>query len=88
MSKISEILKPMVINDKTVTFQFYRDGELWYKTECGFEFPVPVSDTGKGMFKNQDKALLFMRWIRPQIVAIESVKEEIEKARAEFGVKA
>lgn len=66
----------MVIDNKLVYFQFYRDGELWYQTECGFEFPVPVSDTGKGMFKAQDKALLYMRWIRPQIEAVEKAKIE------------
>jgi hypothetical protein len=82
MSKISEILKPMVVDSKAVNFQFYRDGELWYETECGFQFPVPVSDTGKGMFKNKDKALLFMRWIRPQIAAIEAEKQLIADARS------
>lgn len=76
MSTVSETLKPMVVGNKTVTFQFYRDGELWYQTECGFDFPVPVSDTGKGMFKNKDKAVYFMRWIRPQIAAIEIAKKE------------
>lgn len=81
MSEISEILKPMVVDNKTVSFQFYRDGELWYRTECGFDFPVPVTDTGKGVFKNKDKALLFMRWIRPQIAAIETEKKLIEEMR-------
>lgn len=48
----------------TVRFQYYRDGELWYKTESGFLFPVPVSDTGNAVFKNEDRGILFMRWIR------------------------
>lgn len=76
MNTVSDILKPMIIGNKKVNFQFYRDGELWYQTECGFDFPVPVSDTGKGMFKNNDKAVYFMRWIRPQIEAVEKAKKE------------
>jgi hypothetical protein len=27
-----------------VTFQYYFNNELWYKTESGFEFPVPTED--------------------------------------------
>lgn len=79
MSKISEMLKKMVVDNKTVEFCFYRDHELWYKTECGFEFPVPISDVGQGVFKAKDKALLYMRWIRWQL-------ESIEKTKKEFGI--
>jgi hypothetical protein len=57
-------IKDMVSNGKKVHFQFYRQKELWYKTECGFEFPVPIDDTGDGVFLNEDKAILFMRYIR------------------------
>ncbi len=60
-------LKEMVSSGKTVTFEFYRKGELWYTTECGFKFPVPISDTGDGTFLKSDKAMLFMRYIRKQI---------------------
>ena len=60
----------MVKDSKKVTFMFYRQRELWYKTECGFEFPVPVDDTGNGVFLSEDKAMLFMRYIRKQIEAI------------------
>ena len=40
-------IKEMVMNNQKVTFRFYRDGQLWYATECGFEFPVPISEPGK-----------------------------------------
>jgi len=66
-------IKEMVSNNKQVTFEFYRKGELWYKTECGFLFPVPISDTGDGTFLNEDKAMMYMRYIRKQI---EMMKEE------------
>ncbi len=57
-------LKEMVINNQKVAFRFYRDGQLWYATECGFEFPVPVSEAGTATFLAEDRAILFMRYIR------------------------
>ena len=65
----------MVSNGKKVYFQFYRQKELWYKTECGFEFPVPIEDTGDGIFLNEDKAMMFMRYIRKHINMIEEAKQ-------------
>jgi hypothetical protein len=58
-------LKEMVENKK-VKFEYYRDKELWYSTEDGFKFPVPIEDIGTGVLKAEDKAILFMRWIRKQ----------------------
>ena len=55
-----------LIKGKTVKFVCYREGELTYRTEDGFEFPVPTNDTGTGTFLNEDKAILYMRWIRKQ----------------------
>jgi hypothetical protein len=65
-------LKDMVSNNKRVTFTHYFDGNLWYTTECGFAFPVPVVDIGNATFNAQDKALLFMRYIRKHINLVES----------------
>ena len=70
------ILKDMVKDGKKVTFQFYCEKELWYSTECGFEFPVPIEDTGNGVFLREDKAMLFMRYIRKHIDLIEKAKIE------------
>lgn len=70
------VLKDMVKDNKRVKFQFYRQGELYYKTECGFEFPVPISDTGTGIFYNEDKAMLFMRYIRKHLASIEEGKAQ------------
>jgi len=61
-----------MVKDKKVRFSYYRDGELWYKTEDGFEFPVPLSDAGNAVFQAEDKALLFMRWIRKQLDTVKS----------------
>jgi len=59
-----QTLKEMVSGNKVVTFVHYREGALTYKTEDGFQFSVPVSDTGNATFQAEDKAILFMRWIR------------------------
>ena len=52
-------IKEMVANDRKVRFTHYKSGELWYVTECGFSFPVPITDAGDGSFLAEDKALLF-----------------------------
>lgn len=57
-------LKEMVNTGKVVNFQYYRDNSLWYATEDGFIFPVPIDDIGNATFKAQDKAILFMRYIK------------------------
>jgi hypothetical protein len=66
----------MVKGHKKVKFSFYRNGELWYTTECGFEFPVPISDTGDACFLAEDKALLFMRYIRKHVEYIRKARED------------
>lgn len=67
-----------MVKDKKVTFIYYVENELWYKTEDGFEFPVPISDTGKGCFNVEDKAILFMRWIRKHLETIEKGKVSLD----------
>lgn len=62
-------IKTMVGGEKKVRFVFYRKGDLWYETENGFRFPVPVSDAGDGTFLPEDRAMLFMRYIRKQMDA-------------------
>jgi hypothetical protein len=64
-------IKEMVNNDKVVNFVYYRDGNLWYETECGFRFPVPIEDIGNATFNAQDRAMLFMRYIRKHIKTLE-----------------
>jgi hypothetical protein len=68
-------IKDMVKDGKKVTFMFYKSKELWYKTECGFEYPIPVEDTGDGIFLNEDKAMYHMRYIRKHLDMIVKEKE-------------
>ncbi len=60
-------IKELVKGNK-VRFSFYRTGELWYEVVGeDFEFPVPIEDTGEATFLAEDKALLFMRYIRKHL---------------------
>lgn len=70
-------MKAADIKDKIVKFKYYRDGELWYEIVglAAFQFPVPLSDTGTAVFKYEDKAIYFMRWIRKHKEMIEREKD-------------
>lgn len=59
----------------TVSFIFYKDGALWYRTSLTkFEFPVPIDDIGNATFLAEDRAMLFMRYIRKHMVTLEAGK--------------
>ncbi len=60
-----------MVKNKIVRFQYYRDGNLWYVTEDDYHFPVPIADIGNATFLAEDKAILFMRYIRRHMKAIE-----------------
>jgi hypothetical protein len=76
---LSVNIKDMV-KDKRVRISFYRDKQLFYKTEDGFELPVPIDDLGNATFLAEDKAILFISWIRKHIDTIEKAKKEQENA--------
>lgn len=61
----------------SATFQFYKDKSLWYKTEKGFVFPVPIEDIGSATFLAHDKAILFMRYIRKHIELTVEMREVV-----------
>lgn len=62
-------IKDMVKDGKKVRFSRYRQGHLYYTTEDGFEFPVPLSEAGDATFLAEDKAMLFLRYIRKALAA-------------------
>jgi len=74
--EIMSTLKEMVSNGKQVKFTHYKTKELWYVTECGFEFPVPIEDCGDATFLSEDKAMMFMRYIRKHMEMLEKAKAE------------
>lgn len=53
-----------VRENRKVRFSHYFDGSLYYSTEFNETFPVPLSDIGNATFLSEDKALLFMRYMR------------------------
>jgi hypothetical protein len=66
----------MVRDNKKIHFQYYVEGVLWYKTECGFLFPVPVNDLGLAVSMNEDKAIVYMRWIRKHLEMLSKAKKD------------
>jgi hypothetical protein len=69
-------LKEMIVNNQKVRFQFYRDGQLWYETECGFSFPVPIAEAGTATFLAEDRAILFMRYIRKYMSVLDKARQD------------
>ena len=57
-------IKRAVSHNNVVQFQFYRAGELFYKTAYDEIFTVPISDAGDATFNDRDKAIMFMRYMR------------------------
>jgi hypothetical protein len=73
---ISNLKDEVVGEDKRVNFIYLQNNELWYKTTSGFEFPVPVADTEGAKFLSEDRAMLFMKWIRKHIERLKKEDEE------------
>ena len=57
-----------IVKDNTVRFVRYRQGVAYYgvsvPAEGDFMFPVPLTDIGDATLELEDKAILFMRYIR------------------------
>jgi hypothetical protein len=73
-------IKEMVAEGRKVRVLRYKQGELWYSTETGFEFPVPTSDCGDGTFLAEDKAIMFMRYIGKHIEYLQDAKRSHDEA--------
>ncbi len=69
MSKIKDLVK-----DQQARFVFYRDKSLFYETDSGFQFPVPVEDAGSATFNQEEKAILLMRYIRKHLERTKEAK--------------
>lgn len=67
-----------IIKDNTVRFDFLRAGVAYYKVTVNgeaYRFPVRLDDIGDATLLSEDKAIMFMRFIRK---AMES--DEFHKA--------
>lgn len=73
MDRVAKLVK-----GNQVLFTDYRDGELWYGgwILAVFSFPVPIADTGSGVFRREDKAITYMRWIRKHIETTQAWEKE------------
>ena len=50
--------------------------EIWYRTESGFEFPIPLHETEGAEWLPEDNSTMFMRWIGKRIL---NLREEEPK---------
>lgn len=61
--------------NQNVSFEYFRDGCLWYSTLKGFEFPVPINALGNSsVCKRIEKAERFKYWILKELK-----KKDIDK---------
>ena len=73
-------VKSLYQTQERVRFQYFRDGEFWYKTDSGFAFPVPLADLGSATLNAEDKATLFVRYIRKHLDTLAKAKQECHSA--------
>ena len=62
----------------TANFVYFRDSALWYRTDSGFLFPVPLDDIGTTTFEASYKGIKLMRWIRKAMTAQSEARQELE----------
>lgn len=59
-----------IVKDNKVNFSHYRASHLYYSINTygsTYSFPVPIEDIGDATFLDEDKALIFMRYIRQSL---------------------
>ncbi len=68
-----------ILNDnESVSFMFFMSGKLWYRTESGFKFPVPIRGSKQSVFLNEDRANRFYPYIKAHVEKLN--KSETDKA--------
>ena len=77
MASVKEIVK-----GKNAHFVFFRDKSLFYETDDGFQFPIPIEDAGSATFNAEEKAILLMRYIRKHIAKTEEARARQNDADA------
>jgi hypothetical protein len=76
-----------IVKDNHVRFLRYRQGIMFYSVSVAgtpdeYTFPVPLSDVGNATLDAQDKAIIFMRYIRKAIAAGTLVPTSSKRAAA------
>lgn len=62
-----------LVKDNVVNFVRYREGNFIYSVEKdgkALEFPVPLEELGTATLLAQDKAILFMRYIKKHLATL------------------
>jgi len=75
------VIKDHVNKGEMVHFEYFRDGEFWYRTDKGLLFPISLEEAmaGRATFLADDQAIYFMRWIRRYVAAC---KQEAARTQA------
>lgn len=63
-----------IVKGQKAHFVFYRDRALFYETDNGFQFPVPIDDAGSATLNQEEKAILLMRYIRKHLEKTEAAR--------------
>ena len=64
-----------IVKNQNAHFVFYRDQSLFYETDGGFQFPVPIEDAGSATLNRKEKAILLMRYIRKHMERTQTARE-------------
>ncbi len=64
-----------LVKNQNAHFVFYRDQSLFYETDNGFQFPVPIDDAGSATLNQEEKAILLMRYIRKHLERTQAAKD-------------
>ncbi len=72
MTSIKDIVK-----GQNAHFVFFQDDTLFYETDAGFLFPIPVSDIGSTRLSETEKAIRLMRWVRRHLENTKAAKAEM-----------
>lgn len=75
-------LKDLVAKGKVVRFTCLMADSLWYESDDGFAFPVPLSETPGATFLAEDKALMYMRHIRKFLPTATGLEGALAKSMA------
>lgn len=74
-------LKELIKGD--CTFEFYRAGHLYYRTENGeLLFPIDITDVGNSTLNHREKGIILMRYIRRQmdVIKLNKAVETIDES--------
>ena len=73
-------IEQILQKNESVNFTFFLSGKLWYRTESGFKFPVPIKGSGQSVFLNEDRANRFYPYIKAHALKLEEKIDQVKTA--------